>query len=579
MPYFAPFQENPLKTKADFQQLVNDLIEPLVPYLNKQGAKLDFDEGGAIFDMKASSLEGIARPLWGIIPLVVGGGEFKHWALFRRALIEGTDPNHANYWGQTTNINQRSVEMAAIGLLLALTPEHGWDPLSAEQQENLAKWIAHIQQCAVPQNNWLFFTILVQAGLRRVGRADLVNTDVEKHYLDKLKNFYLGEGWYGDGDVKNIDHYGGFALHFYGMIYATLLEDTDPELCQLFLQRANEFVEPFSYWFSDHGDTLAQGRSLCYRFATSGFWAMAGIANCDAKPLGEIKGLWARQIRLWKEHPIFTTEGIMTRGYYYPNLVVAEGYNSPTSPYWAMKAFFPLLLADDAEFWTTEERPLSITNNIYPMPSASSLAQRVNGHSIVHFAGTIEPQFQVDKYNKFAYSTCFGLDVNALQHGHMGSFGDNILAFSFDAGTNWQTRMHNNEVSVETSSMLVDWSTGEQAVKTTIEIGDNGTFTRTHEFTLARPAWIVESGFAISNWYKEQQIIEKVDGKQAVVTLAGSNGLSQITSLDNYEKKAMCCCRIHSNVVSPRTHVPYLLTKLPAGTHKVVSQFMVTPTE
>ncbi|MCQ1056481.1 DUF2264 domain-containing protein [Photobacterium sp. ZSDE20] len=566
-----------MRSKQDFQQLVQDLFTPILPYLESQGSHPDFHEGGAIFDMSASGLEGVARPLWGIIPLVKGGGEFKHWHLYHDIITQGTDPESERYWGAAAGINQRSVEMAAFGLLLAVLPEHGWDPLPEVVQDNFAAWLANIQNCPMPQNNWLFFTILVQAGLRKVGRSDLVDIDVEADYLNKLKSFYLGDGWYGDGEVANIDHYGGFAIHFYSIIYATLFDNPDRELSQLFLDRAEAYCEPFSYWFAESGECLAQGRSLTYRFATAGFWgAVASLDLASMKP-GAIKGMWARQIRQWKDKPIFTQEGLLSRGYDYPNLKVCEGYNSPTSPYWAFKAFYPLMLEDNHPFWQSEEQEQILDKNVYPMPAARSIVQRINGHSIVHFAGPIEPQFELDKYNKFAYSTCFGADIGALQYSNMLSFGDNILAFSFDQGANWQTRLSNSRVEVDHNDLVIEWTSGSVDVTTLIQVLENGESIRTHEFEIHSAAWIVETGFAVSNWYQERQTLQQASGISATVELLGTTGSSLIMSQDQHNKDSKQCCRIHSNLVSPRTHVPYLLTKLEPGKHKISSKFIVSP--
>ena len=48
--------------------------------------------------------------------------------------------------------------------------------------------------------------------------------------------------------------------------------------------------------------------------------------------------------------------GVLTIGYAYPNLHLAEGYNAPGSPYWAMKAFACLALPADHPFWQAEEK-------------------------------------------------------------------------------------------------------------------------------------------------------------------------------------------------------------------------------
>ncbi|MEN3752313.1 DUF2264 domain-containing protein [Mangrovibacter sp. SLW1] len=134
--------------------------------------------------------------------------------------------------------------MAAFGFLLAVLPEKGWQPLPATTQEQLATWLAGIQCHTMPQNNWLFFTLLVQAGLTRVGREDLVDQALRSRYLEKIASWYRAEGWYGDGDDQAIDHYGGFAMHFYGLIYSCLLANPDKEYAQLFTRHARDFITP-----------------------------------------------------------------------------------------------------------------------------------------------------------------------------------------------------------------------------------------------------------------------------------------------------------------------------------------------
>ncbi|MGF1720477.1 DUF2264 domain-containing protein [Vibrio kyushuensis] len=578
MAKYAKFEGNPLKTKNDFQQVVIDLLDPLIAKMRTQGAALDLDEGGAIFDMKASALEGVARPLWGIIPLELGGGHFPHWSVIHRAIIEGVDSNHPNYWGETSDRDQRSVEMAAIGFMLALLPEKGWDPLPQSTKTELALWLAKIQCHEMAQNNWLFFTLLVQAGLTKVGHGNLVDQDLRVNYLKKIKSWYLGDGWYGDGDVQTIDHYGGFAMHYYSLIYTFLTDNPNDEYDELFSQRAAEFIGPYAYWFADSGEALPLGRSLCYRFACAGFWGAAAMLPLETDEMAKIKGMWARHIRSWQSTPIFSDNGILSRGYLYPNLVSAENYNSPTSPYWAMKAFLPLLLPDDHKFWLEEEKAYPYESSEIEMPSAQSIAQRINGHSIVHFSGYIEPKFQLDKYNKFAYSTAFGPEMDSIAQGHRLNFGDNILAFSFDGGCNWQMRQKNNSVNVTNKLIGVQWTTGSLDVDTEIEVQGDGSCIRRHTFKLESPTWVIESGFAVHHWYSEPAVNHKNDDVFASIHIEGENGQSSITSLDLYEKQAYQCSRVHSNLISPRSQVPFLLTKLEAGVHVLESRITAIPT-
>ncbi|WP_319517719.1 DUF2264 domain-containing protein [uncultured Martelella sp.] len=595
MTRYASFTSNAMKSRSDFQRLLVDLVTPLLPYLRDQGASVDFHEGGAHYDMRASHLEGVARPLWGIVPYVLGGGTFEHWQLFRNAIIEGTDPNSPRFWGDTTDHNQRSVEMPAIGLLLMALPEYGWEPLTAKQRDNLCRWLARIQCVPMPLNNWRFFTVLVQEALRSVGREDLVDDVLERDFLTQLSNWYLGDGWYGDGRAATVNHYGAFAMHFYGLLYARLAKVPDSELSQLFRQRGKAFIEPFSYWFADDGKCMPVGRSLTYRFATSAFWGMLAAADVPGIDIGVIKGYWARQIRSWRDKPIFTTDGLLTRGYGYPNLLMCEDYNSPTSPYWSFKAFFPLMLAEDSAFWTAEEVPARHEKTVYPMPAASQIAQRIEGESVIHYAAPLHPKVQPDKYNKFAYSTGFAMEVEALQYADLGKFGDNILAFCFDAGFNWQMLRKRMEVLVEDNRLTALWTTGEQEVRTTIDVMQDGSSVRKHAFRLKRPATVVETGFAVYGWYENVSVVlpvaamtgalgtanseTRADASRVgqVVGVKGTNGISAMQSIDGYAKRSGVSKRTNTNVDEARTAVPFLSVELPAGEHTLVDRFAVSP--
>lgn len=570
------FSDNPMGSRSDFQEAARALNEPLMPFLQRDGAALDLEEGAAKFDMRASSLEGVARPLWGLVPLALGGGCFPHSLLFQRVLCEGVDPDHPHFWGAVGDVDQRAVEMAAIGFLLAALPEQGWDNLPKASQCQLASWLSAMQTRQMPQNNWLFFTVLVQAGLKRVGRGDLVDKALEHKYLQQLADWYRGDGWYGDGGSGAVDHYGGFAMHFYGLLYGWLKGDQPDDFAELFRQRAAAFAVPFSHWFADNGEAMIQGRSLTYRFATAAFWGMLAVSGERPLSIGQIKGLWARQLRVWRDRPIFRTDGTLSRGFAYPSLLVCEDYNSPTSPYWAMKAFMPLALDQDSDFWQAEEEPLSDCRSVYAMPHADSLIQRVDGHAISHFAAPIHTWLQMDKYNKFAYSTVCGFDVSSLQYANMGIFGDNLVAFSLDEGANWQMRQKNLDVCVAENALSVRWSTGALEVETRIEIVGEGMFTRSHAFELASPAQVVETGFAVNQWYHEAEQLPLSDMQQAII-LHGENALSGIMALDDHPRQSIACGRVNSNLLCPRTLVPGFSLSLPAGKHQVKHGFWLSP--
>lgn len=89
-----PFPRNPLHSRADLQRLVQDLTEPIVPCFSAGRAQVEIGENRALYGDPAGLLEGFARPLWGIVPLLAGNGTFARTNLWQQGLANGTDPAH-----------------------------------------------------------------------------------------------------------------------------------------------------------------------------------------------------------------------------------------------------------------------------------------------------------------------------------------------------------------------------------------------------------------------------------------------------------------------------------------------------
>ncbi len=293
----------------------------------------------------------------------------------------------------------------------------------------------------VVDNNWLFFRVIVNLGLAHVGAA---HDEAAMHAaLDRLEAFYLGDGWYSDGPTARCDYYVPFGMHFYGLVYARLAGERDPQRAQRFRERAAAFAHEFVHWFAADGAALPFGRSLTYRFAQGGFWGALAFADLEALPWGVIKGLALRHLRWWGQRPIFQPDGTLSIGYAYPNLNVAEQYNSPGSPYWAMKFFLPLALPASHPFWQAEELPLPELPMVQPQPQAHMILCRDQGgrHVVALTSGQHEPWIRhaSEKYAKFAYSTAFGLSVPIGGRGLAQAVPDSMLALS-DDGVHYRVR-------------------------------------------------------------------------------------------------------------------------------------------
>lgn len=478
------------------EQFIN-IVNPLKKYFC--GGKVCFARHRAWYENVSGDMEAFARPLWGLVPLWAGGGEADEFvSLYNKGFAEGTKTNTENYWGECHDCDQRFVEMAAIAYGLMFAPEKLWEPLSAEAKDNLIQWLSTINYNAVCDSNWTFFRVLVNAALKKTGRQ--YDKERMEKDLARIDEFYLSNGWYKDGEKGQCDYYIAFAFHFYSLIYAIAMEKDDESRAKLYKSRAEEFAKDFIYWSDENGEFLPYGRSLTYRFAQCSFWGACVAADIRPFSLEIMKGIIARSLDAWTSKNIFDTGGLLSVGYDYPNLLMAEHYNAHGSPYWGLKAYIFLMLPDDHEFWTAEAAPMPELEPLKIMGNNSQLVSRRNGKTVMYPIGSIT-DFScgqiIPKYLKFAYSAHFGFNVMRSQLSLDESAPDSMLVFEVDGM--FMVRRHFNGGSVENGKVIVNWSPFEGIdVKTVITPTESGHI-RSHEINSQVDCTAYDAGFAVSS--------------------------------------------------------------------------------
>jgi hypothetical protein len=574
-----PFSNNPLQTREDLQTAVRAMFVPLKPYFSPGSARVSLGITAAHYDNHAAALEGFARPLWGLAPLAMGGGSFDDWEIYRRGLSNGVNPEHPEYWGTPRDYDQRLVEMAAIGWALAAVPNEIWDPLDSQARDNLARWLAIINRVEIVDNNWLFFRVLVNLGLANVGAEHNVLT--MNAALDRLEQFYLGDGWYSDGLTVQRDYYVPFAMHYYSLMYAKLAQNSDPERAHRFRGRAKQFAQDFIYWFDADGAALPFGRSLTYRFAQGAFWGALAFADVEALPWGIIKGLALRHLRWWSRQPIFASDGTLSIGYAYPNLNMAEQYNAPGSPYWAMKFFLPLALPESHPFWQATEEPLPSLAQVKEQKHSCMILCRENtSRNIVALtSGQYEPWIRHagEKYAKFAYSTAFGFSVPAGRRGLTQAAADSMLALS-DDGKYYRVRERTVEAKFENGALYSRWEPIPGVEVETWLIPDPRWHIRIHRLHTKLRIWSAEGGFALDRTGDDP--IKNAGVEQAGSGLAFARypaGGSGLRDLNGQRTGRVVRADPNTNLLAPRTVIPTLLGEHESGDYWLACAVLADP--
>lgn len=265
MPPLAGFSDNKFLTHADFKNACISLLHALKPYQSPGGARIRLPlVTGTHFDDVAAQLEGFARPLWAIGALLHSScltpEEYASLAEpYVRGLANGTDPDHAEYWGPVVVRDQRMVEMEIISFALLAAPDAMFHQQTDRAQENIREWLKTLNEKDFPTTNWLWFRVMTNLALVKVCGVPYDDVNIYmKEDLDQMENFYLDEGWSADGfwneEGRQADYYSGsFAIQFSQLLYMGMAEQFDPDRCQKFRERAISFASSFWRYFDETG--------------------------------------------------------------------------------------------------------------------------------------------------------------------------------------------------------------------------------------------------------------------------------------------------------------------------------------
>jgi len=457
-----------------------------------------------------------------------------------------------------------------LGMGMAMVPQQFFFALPKAAQENLYRWLSQINRSEMPKNNWVYFRVLVNTGFAVCGLPyDQARLDSD---FALINGHYEGDGWYFDYSTQR-DYYIPWAFQFYGLVYAHLKPKGDN--AEELIKRAKQYAPDFACWFADTGEGVPYGRSLTYRFAQSAFFAAQAYAGAKTNTVGygEMKHILLQNLRYWFQQPIFTRDGVLTIGYRYPNLLMAEGYNAPGSPYWSMKSFLCLAMAEDHPFWQAEEKAPRLPA-VSAQPHARHLIVRSDGGRQVtaYQAGNHceKHAHNEAKYEKFAYSTAFGFSVSKCRmYLDAGAF-DSMLAVSRDSVV-WYPRYGCESFEIRDNGTYAAWKPiAEVQVET--EIYPVGAWhIRKHHIHTGVEIRIAEGGFAISaETYGDRRTLER---EAAVLTAAEISG---IRALQGYDSAEIVGTEPNTNLLSQRALLPTLHAVLQPGDHTLVCAVLGT---
>ncbi len=282
---------------------------------------------------------------------------------YARGLAAGTDPaaGESERWITPKEHGQAKVEAASIALILDLTRPWLWDLLDDRVREQVVDYLAQVVgDTDYPRTNWVWFRIVVEQFLASVGgpwsRADM-ESDLAVH-----ESFVRDGGWYCDGEERNYDHYCGWALHLYPILWSRMAGADEYAASRLpaYRERLDRFMLDAVRLIGADGSPLIQGRSLTYRFAAAAPFWIAALDGGTALDPGLLRRAASGIVKHFADHGAPDADGLLTLGWHHPWRRLAQRYSGPGSPYWAAKGMLGLALPADHPVWTSPEKPLPV---------------------------------------------------------------------------------------------------------------------------------------------------------------------------------------------------------------------------
>ena len=267
--------------------------------------------------------------------------------------VNPTSPDYL-YWGSPTT-QQPLVDTAYIAQALLTAPSVLWEPLDAVTKERIVHEFKTIRQIKPFNNNWVLFAATIESFLLSIGET--IDAERIDSAVEKINKWYVGDGWYSDGDKFHFDHYNGYVIH--PMLVEVLKVNAskgrmDKAMYDLAYKRMQRYASFQERYISPEGTYPVFGRSSTYRVGAFQPLAKLSLDNAlpdDIQPAQVRCALTAVMKRMFIP-ATFTKDGWLTLGLVGDKQnAIADYYSNTGSMYITSLVFLPLGLPANHEFW------------------------------------------------------------------------------------------------------------------------------------------------------------------------------------------------------------------------------------
>jgi hypothetical protein len=329
-------------------------------------------------DKRVSYMEAFGRLMAGLAPWLslpdddtdegLKRRQLREWAL--KSYANAVNPESPDYLGWQSG-GQTLVDAAYLVQSLFRGYDALWNPLDEVTKQRYIKELQGLRRYDPPYTNWLLFVAMEECFLMYVG-ADYDSYRIHLA-LNKVEEWYVGDGWYSDGPAFAFDYYNSYVIQPMYVDCLEMIRSRNPRdnwltkatgeqggvqnRYKLAIRRMQKYSVILERLISPEGTYPVFGRSIPYRMAV--FQPLAQLAWREQLPDeltgGQVRaGMTAvlKQMFCRPGYSNFNEGGFLTIGFVGNHPNVADWYTNNGSLYLTSLSFLPLGLPADHPFWT-----------------------------------------------------------------------------------------------------------------------------------------------------------------------------------------------------------------------------------
>ena len=359
-------EQKPINDRTYWVDLLYKISEPVLSNMSKGELKknlpVEFSPAWDNRNNNVAYMEAFGRLMAGIAPWLnlpdddtpegKQRKQIREWALLSYANAVNPDNPDCLLWSGT---GQVLVDAAFLANSFIRAPKALWEPLDPVTKERYIKAFKSLKIIRPAYNNWLLFRAMIETFLVSIDEEyDIYALDIS---IRKMNEWYLGDGWYGDGPEFSFDYYNSFVIQ---PMLVEIIEVMDskkiysPIQFDLALRRMQRYNQLLERLISPEASFPAVGRSMTYRMGV--FQSLALSAWKYGLPQtmtnGQVRNaLTCVMKRMFSMEGNFNKEGFLQLGFVGHQPEIADSYTNTGSLYLTSFVFLPLGLPANHPFW------------------------------------------------------------------------------------------------------------------------------------------------------------------------------------------------------------------------------------